>query len=152
MWFVVQTTNHLYIERVSYGEEFWEEVLPKLQSFYFDAILLELASLYYQQCSIFEPSDICHGKEGGVHHIQWLKNGAQASVSTCTTGDYSITVQNIRWSGIFRCPCFPEATPSKIKASKKISALLESWNTLLLYAWYLSPYSCFGCWEVLSKC
>ena len=38
-------------------KKFWEEVLPKLQSFYFDAILLELASLYYQQCSIFEPSD-----------------------------------------------------------------------------------------------
>ena len=40
-----------------YSEDVWEEVLPKLQSFYFDAILLELASLYYQQCSIFEPSD-----------------------------------------------------------------------------------------------
>lgn len=36
-----------------YSEDVWEEVLPKLQSFYFDAILLKLASLYYQQCSIF---------------------------------------------------------------------------------------------------
>ena len=40
-----------------YSEDVWEEVLPKLQSFYFDAILLKLASLYYQQCSIFKPSD-----------------------------------------------------------------------------------------------
>ena len=55
--FVVRTNKDLHIQRVSYREEFWKVVLPKLQSFYFDAILPELAAPHYQQGGIREPSD-----------------------------------------------------------------------------------------------
>ena len=55
--FVVRTNKDLYIERLSYREEFWKVVLPKLRSFYFDAILPELAAPHYQQGGIREPSD-----------------------------------------------------------------------------------------------
>ena len=41
---IVIRAMDLHIERIRYDPEFWTEVLPKLKSFYFKAILPELAS------------------------------------------------------------------------------------------------------------
>ena len=55
--FVVRTTKDIHVERIQYDKTFWEGVLPKLRSFYFDAILPELACPHYPQGDIREPSD-----------------------------------------------------------------------------------------------
>ena len=37
-------TKNIYIQRVTFSEEYWSAVLSKLKTFYFTAMLLQLAS------------------------------------------------------------------------------------------------------------
>lgn len=55
--FVVNTSQDLHIERIRFNEQFWAKVMPKLKSFYFDAILPELACPRYHHGGIREPSE-----------------------------------------------------------------------------------------------
>ena len=55
--FVVNTTQDLYIERIRFNEQFWTKVMPKLKTFYFDALLPELACPRYDHGGIREPSE-----------------------------------------------------------------------------------------------
>ena len=54
--FVVSTENDLHIERVFRDQKWWEEQLSKLKSFYFDALLPELASPRHRKGGIREPT------------------------------------------------------------------------------------------------
>lgn len=42
--FVVRTQQEIHIERILRDNQWWEEKLPQLKQFYFDAVLPELAS------------------------------------------------------------------------------------------------------------
>ena len=53
--FVVRTTVDFFVERVNYNSGFWNAVLPKLQTFYFDALLSELAAPRHHLGGIREP-------------------------------------------------------------------------------------------------
>ena len=53
--FVVNTTKDLYVQRIRFDEQFWNKVMPKLESFYFEAILPELACPRFHHGGIREP-------------------------------------------------------------------------------------------------
>ena len=55
--FVVRTNVDLHMERVQWDPEFWMSVLPKLHSFYFTAILPELAMPRMHTGGIREPTE-----------------------------------------------------------------------------------------------
>ena len=54
--FVVSTTVDLHIERVAFDAEFWRATVLRLRSFYFSAVLPELAVPRLQKGGIREPS------------------------------------------------------------------------------------------------
>ena len=41
--FVASDGDSMYIDTVKYGEAFWEKNLPRLQDFFYDCMLLEMA-------------------------------------------------------------------------------------------------------------
>ena len=55
--FVVNTTKDLHVERIKFNEQFWKKVMPKLRTFYYDAILPELACPRFHHRGIREPSE-----------------------------------------------------------------------------------------------
>lgn len=57
MWcdFVVRTEEDLYVERILRDDEWWQTQLPKLEKFYFTALLPELACPRYHAGGIREP-------------------------------------------------------------------------------------------------
>ena len=55
--FVVRTTVDLHIERISFNADFWKPILLRLRSFYFSAVLPELAVPRLRKGGIREPSD-----------------------------------------------------------------------------------------------
>ena len=54
--FVLCTSTDLHIERLLWDPSFWSAVMPRLQEFYFTAILPELADAHQHQEGIHEPS------------------------------------------------------------------------------------------------
>ena len=57
---VIRTTVDLHVERVMFDPEFWKSVMCRLHSFYFSAILPELAVPSLQKGGIREPSEWLH--------------------------------------------------------------------------------------------
>jgi len=55
--FVVRTRKDLYIERIHYDEQWWRTQLPKLETFYFKALLPELACPRYHTGGIRETKE-----------------------------------------------------------------------------------------------
>ena len=55
--FVVHTTVDLHVERIPWDPQFWMSILPKLHTFYFNAILPELALPRLHTGGIREPTE-----------------------------------------------------------------------------------------------
>jgi len=55
--FVVRTRKDLYIERIHYDEQWWRTQLSKLETFYFKALLPELACPLYHTGGIRETQE-----------------------------------------------------------------------------------------------
>jgi len=55
--FVVRTTVDFHVERIVFDPEFWKSAMHRLHSFYFSAILPELALPCLQKGGIREPSE-----------------------------------------------------------------------------------------------
>ena len=55
--FVVNTTKDLYMQRIRFDEQFWNKIMPKLKSFYFEAILPQLACPRFHRGGIREPTE-----------------------------------------------------------------------------------------------
>lgn len=55
--FVVSTEKDIHVERVYRDEQWWAQQLPKLQDFYFKALLPELACPRYRNGGIREPTE-----------------------------------------------------------------------------------------------
>ena len=53
---LVVRTQDIHIERITYDDDFWTSVMPKLKAFYFTAVLPEL-SFPLGVRAIREPSD-----------------------------------------------------------------------------------------------
>ena len=54
--FVVRTTKDVHIERITFDSQFWKQAVSRIQSFYYTAVLPELASPRLQKGGIREPS------------------------------------------------------------------------------------------------
>ena len=59
MWcdFAVHTEKDIHIERISRNKMWWDQQLPKLKAFYFDALLPELACPRHGKGGIREPTE-----------------------------------------------------------------------------------------------
>jgi len=53
--FVIRTNKDLYIERIYRNDTWWQKQLLRLKTFYFEALLLELACPRYNSAGIREP-------------------------------------------------------------------------------------------------
>ena len=53
--FVLRTDKDIHVERIQRDREWWEDQMPKLKKFYFDAMLPELACPRYRHGGIREP-------------------------------------------------------------------------------------------------
>ena len=54
--FVVRTKKDLYIERIQFDQQWWQNQLPKIKTFYFNALLPELACPRHHTGGIREPT------------------------------------------------------------------------------------------------
>ena len=68
--FVVRTTVDLHIERITFNSDFWKPILLRLRSFYFSAILPELAEPRLRKGGIREPSDWLSDQEAWGRQLQ----------------------------------------------------------------------------------
>ncbi len=56
--YVVRTEKDISIQRITRDNKWWEEQLPRIKNFYFNALLPELACPRYRQGGIREPDII----------------------------------------------------------------------------------------------
>ena len=70
--FVVRTTFDLHIERIAFDSDFWRPALLRLRSFYFSAILPELADPRLRKGGIREPSAWLSNQDAWEKQIQDL--------------------------------------------------------------------------------
>ena len=68
--FVVCTTVDLHIERITFNPDFWKPIIPRLRSFYFSAILPELAMPRLRKGGIRELSDWLGDQEAWRRQLQ----------------------------------------------------------------------------------
>jgi len=55
--FIVNTEKDLYIERIHFNKVFWDGLISKLETFYFQAMLPELACPTHGRGGVREPPE-----------------------------------------------------------------------------------------------
>ena len=71
-YFVVSTTIDLHVERITFDPTFWKVACSRLRSFYFSAILPELANPRLHKGGIREPSEWLRDHEALSQEIDKL--------------------------------------------------------------------------------
>ena len=74
---VIRTTVDLHVERVMFDPEFWKSVMCHLHSFYFSAILPELAVPSLQKGGIRGSSEWLHDSGFAPAEVAWLHCGSR---------------------------------------------------------------------------